>query len=68
MISVFPFISDNFLLFNLTQDEGGPSSFDDVPSSPKSPLSPKKPWQRGNNSDGMHVSTMLEVNLDLFLL
>lgn len=37
------------------QDEGGPSSFEDDPSSPKSPLSPKKPWQmRENNFEGMH--------------
>ncbi|XP_021751371.1 protein RNA-directed DNA methylation 3-like isoform X2 [Chenopodium quinoa] len=33
------------------KDEGGPSCFEDVPSSPKSPLSPQKPWQRGNNAD-----------------
>ncbi|XP_074276661.1 protein RNA-directed DNA methylation 3 isoform X2 [Silene latifolia] len=32
------------------KDEGIPSSFEDVPSSPKSPLSPKKPWQMKDNS------------------
>ncbi|XP_021745367.1 protein RNA-directed DNA methylation 3-like isoform X2 [Chenopodium quinoa] len=35
----------------LGKDDGGPSCFEDVPSSPKSPLSPQKPWQRGNNAD-----------------
>ncbi|KAJ8422688.1 hypothetical protein Cgig2_023938 [Carnegiea gigantea] len=35
------------------KDGDGPSGFEDVPSSPKSPLSPKKPWQmRENNPDG----------------
>ncbi|XP_057531996.1 protein RNA-directed DNA methylation 3 [Amaranthus tricolor] len=32
------------------KDEGGPSSFEDDPSSPKSPLSPKKPWQMRENN------------------
>ncbi|KAL9224359.1 hypothetical protein vseg_000402 [Gypsophila vaccaria] len=36
----------------LGKDEGGHSTFEDIPSSPKSPLSPKKPWQsRENGSD-----------------
>jgi hypothetical protein len=36
----------DFLLIDYTQDsEPGPLVFDDQPSSPRSPLSPKKPWQ-----------------------
>ncbi|KAL2930612.1 Protein RNA-directed DNA methylation 3 [Bienertia sinuspersici] len=44
--------------------DGGPSGFEDVPSSPKSPLSPKKTWQmRENNSEGIGVSCLLEVKI-----
>jgi len=34
-----------------TQDsEPGPFFFEDQPSSPRSPLSPKKPWQARENN------------------
>jgi hypothetical protein len=44
-------------LFSFQDSESGALGFEDFPSSPKPPLSPKKPWQAKENNCGcMHCN------------